>query len=353
MRMPYLDNLRWAAVLLVVAYHVCYLFNGVGVLGAVPGARSLAAGDALLYAVYPWFMVLLFVIAGICARRALGRRSGRDFLRERTRKLLVPSTIGVVVFQWVTGLLNLASAGAFAYLPSPLVYPVAVLSGIGPLWFAQLLWLYSAVLLGLRRLDPKDRLWKAGARATSLPALLALAVPVWAAAQVGNLPVITVYRFGIYLAAFLLGYYVLSHEEAQAALARAHRPLAAAALGGGAVYVWHFYGQNYAEAACLQSPWTNLYLWVAVLALLGCGQARWNTETALTRRLAHASFGLYVLHYPVVLAACLLLARWAALPTPANYLLALALTLVVTPALAAGIRRVSFLRWAVLGVPRR
>ena len=40
MRKAWLDNLRWSVVLLVLVYHVCYLFNGVGILGSIPGARA-------------------------------------------------------------------------------------------------------------------------------------------------------------------------------------------------------------------------------------------------------------------------------------------------------------------------
>ena len=32
-RYAYLDHIRWMTVLLVIAYHVCYLFNGVGIFG--------------------------------------------------------------------------------------------------------------------------------------------------------------------------------------------------------------------------------------------------------------------------------------------------------------------------------
>lgn len=45
MRRHYLDNLRWAAVVLVLLYHVCYLFNGVGIPGGLPGSESIPALD--------------------------------------------------------------------------------------------------------------------------------------------------------------------------------------------------------------------------------------------------------------------------------------------------------------------
>ena len=111
-RYAYLDHIRWMTVLLVIVYHVCYLFNGVGILGGVPNARNLPFLDTISGTVYPWFMVLLFVVAGMCARFALVQQGNRAFLRNRARKLLVPSTLGLFVLHWVTGYLNIRMGGA-------------------------------------------------------------------------------------------------------------------------------------------------------------------------------------------------------------------------------------------------
>lgn len=351
MRRPYLDNLRWATVLLVVAYHVCYLFNGVGIPGGIPGAESIPALDTAAGAVYPWFMVLLFAAAGISARWALDRRTVGQFLRERRDKLLVPATLGLFALHWVTGCWNLYLGGGLAYLPGPLVYPVAVLSGTGPLWFAQMLFLFSCLLALIRRLDRRDRLWRACGTGNLLWLLL-LVLPIWGSAQVLNLPVLTMYRFGIYLAAFLTGYLVLSHPEAQRTLERFCLPLLAGALACGGAYCLRWRGRNFTAPACLQSFLTNLYLWLAVLALLGLAGRYWNRETPATRWLARRSFGLYVLHYPVLITLCALLARWGGLSPAWNYALALAAGLGITLLLYELLRRVPVLRYLILGQRR-
>lgn len=279
MRKPWIDALRSGAVLLVVLYHVCYIYNGVGVLGGFSGARSLTAGNVLLYAVYPWFMVLLFAVAGVCAHYSLETRTPHSFLRSRSRTLLVPSTIGVAVFQWTAGLLNLHIAKSLSQMPALMVYPIAVLCGVGPLWFSQMLFLYCCLLAFALRIAPKqtEKLWSLCGRLKGA-ALLALFVPLWCAAQVLNAPVIVVYRFGIYGMAFLLGYFVLSHEETQKLLEALHLPLLVAAVCGGIAYTVHYYGQDYTSQACLQSMWTNLYAWCAVLALFGCTQHWCKTQ---------------------------------------------------------------------------
>ena len=62
MRRHYLDNIRWMTVALVVIYHVIYIYNAVMPPYRRIGAFSeTQAQDALLYILYPWFMILLFI----------------------------------------------------------------------------------------------------------------------------------------------------------------------------------------------------------------------------------------------------------------------------------------------------
>lgn len=83
MRKLYLDNIRWATVILVMIYHVFYMFNAAGVLGGVGSFREVQYQDSFLYFVYPWFMVLLFLIAGISARYALEKTTAKEFLKKK------------------------------------------------------------------------------------------------------------------------------------------------------------------------------------------------------------------------------------------------------------------------------
>ena len=98
MRKTYIDNIRWITVVLVVIYHVIYIFNGVTKYGVIGPFSEKQPQDVYQYIVYPWFMLLLFVVSGIAARFELARRTTKEFIRIRTRKLLVPSTIGLLVF---------------------------------------------------------------------------------------------------------------------------------------------------------------------------------------------------------------------------------------------------------------
>ena len=110
MRKYYLDNIRWATVLVVVFYHVLFMYNHTLTSGVAGAVTDFAGQDALQYLLYPWFMVVLFLVSGACTRYALDKRSAKSFLAERTRKLLVPSTLGLLALAGRRGISTWRSA---------------------------------------------------------------------------------------------------------------------------------------------------------------------------------------------------------------------------------------------------
>lgn len=86
MRKVYIDNIRWITVALVVIYHVIYMFNGVETAGVIGPFVKSQYQDVYQYMVYPWFMLLLFVVSGMCARFCLEGCSDKAFLKKRTQK---------------------------------------------------------------------------------------------------------------------------------------------------------------------------------------------------------------------------------------------------------------------------
>lgn len=352
MRKHYLDNLRWATVILVLVYHVFYIFNGLGIPGAIPGAKNIPAFDWAAGLIYPWFMVLLFVIAGMSARYALQKRTAKQFLRERAVKLLLPSTLGLFAVHWITGYLNIKIGGGLEYIPKPLLYPISALSGIGPLWFIQMLFLFSCALILLRKADREDKIWALCGKA-DVPFILSLSVLIFGAAQILNMPVLTMYRFGIYFTAFLIGYYVFSHEEVQARIEKMRVPMACLTLAGAALYAGRWGGMDYTAPRCLESLITNLYLWAAVLALLGFGRRYLNVETAFSRYMARSSFGVYILHYPgLMLTGYILHSRFNFRPA-VNYALALGLETAFSFAAYELFKRIPLVNLLVLGMSRK
>lgn len=354
MRKYYLDNIRWATVLAVVFYHVLFMYNHTLTAGVAGAVTDFAGQDALQYLLYPWFMVVLFLVSGACTRYALDKRSAKAFLAERTRKLLVPSTLGLLVLGWAQGYFNMAFSGAFtnipAGVPAPVLYLIMVLSGTGVLWTCHVLWVCALVLLAVRRIEGGRLL----AKCAALPcwAVVLLGVAAWAAAQVLNMPVIAVYRFGIYLFSYLAGYYVFSQQAVVDALARRAPILCGAAAVLGAAYLWRSWGLNYAEAPNVNSPLAISYAWAACLAIFG-GMKRWGDRTGrFAAFMTRHSFGLYICHYLALSAAayglvCCL--RWRGVGV---YLLSAAAAFGGGLALYAVLRRIPVVRYCVFGIQK-
>ena len=351
-RKRYLDNIRWAVVAVVVVYHVFYMYNAEGVLGGLGKITKLDVQwyDLLLYAVSPWLMPVLFLVSGICARLALGKRSDREYFKSRTTKLLVPGTVGLFVFQFIQGWISISLGDGLGTIEAPglVKYLIMALSGQGVLWYIQLLWVLTALLLLIRKLE-KDRLWTRCGH-IGIAGIALLALPVWAAAQVLNTPVVVVYRFGFYGIVFLLGYFVFSHGETVDALKRYFVPLLGISAALGIAFCAVYFGQNYADAPVNRTPLFVGYAWFGSLAILGGAAKYADFETPFTRWMGARSFGLYVFHYLGVSAIALFLAKPVLVPPALAYLLSLIAGFAVGYLLNALISRLPFFRWAVLGI---
>ena len=214
MRKHYLDNIRWATIVLVVIYHVLYMYNAEGILGGLGKITNLQIQhyDIFQYLVYPWFMPVLFLVAGISSRLYLDTHADKEFVKSRTLKLLVPSTIGLLFFQFIQGYVSMSLGGAFEALaaenvPAPVLFIIMLASGSGVLWFCHLLWLYSIVLVLFRKAE-KGKLLALGAK-TPVWLIVLFYFVVWGGAQILNTPIVSVYRCAFYFVFFMLGYYVL------------------------------------------------------------------------------------------------------------------------------------------------
>lgn len=165
------------------------------------------------------------------------------------------------------------------------------------------------------------------------------------------MPVITTYRLGIYLTAFLLGYAVFAHESVMARVERMRWGTLAAVVIGAAAYGAWTNGQNFTDACVSAKPvGLNVYLWAVVLAILGNARHYLHQETAESRFFTQRSYALYVVHYPVLLLTASLLTERTTLPAALMYLLTLVIGFGATLGLSEGICRIPGIRYLVLGI---
>lgn len=354
MRKSYIDNLRWVTVVLVVFYHVFYMYNAEGVLGTIGKITDLEVQyyDVYQYIVYPWFMALLFIVSGISARYYIERHTVKEFIKSRTVKLLVPSTIGLFVFQFIQGYINASCSKAGSIeAPGFVRYIIYCLSGIGVLWYIQLLWLFSLAIVLIKKID-KDRFWNI-CRKTPFWVLILIAVLFWGAGQILNTPVIVSYRFGLYFLAYLLGYFVFSHDEVIEVTKRYFPLFAVIAVGLGTAFCIVYFGQNYADDPIYRSPLFLLYGWFGCVAMIGGFAKYFDFTNNFTKWMGSHSWGLYVFHYLGISMVALYLAKPDLVPAWGCYLLSAIAGFGLSYILYFVISKIPFFRWAVLGISKK
>ena len=366
MRKHWIDNLRWVTVLLVLFYHVFYFYNNKGVFGGIGGfgeyPQCKQYQDVIMYILYPWFMPLMFLLAGISSRYALEKQSAGEWFKARTRKLLVPGTIGLLVFHWMVGYFNTVVAarqGVFDGVPVIAKYFIMAFSGTGPLWFIQVLWLLCLVLLLVRVIDRKDKIWSWCGKA-NLVVVILLGVLFWAGEQTlikNPRPesldgLLNLYKPLFYLVPFLLGYFVFSHDEVQEKLQKAWIPLLACAVVAGIVLIVTTFGQDNTSPQYLGSPLNCLYGWLMCLAMMAWFKARFDRTGAFAGYMTRSSYGVYILHYLVIAALGYMMKQYTSLAPWMMYAILFVAVMTIPFALNEIIKRIPFIRWCVLGIKK-
>ncbi|MCR5225801.1 MAG: acyltransferase [Eubacterium sp.] len=358
-RKYFVDNIRWVTVILVLIYHVLLMYNGVGINVGCGKITNLSVQhyDMYMYFVYPWFMPVLFLVAGMSSRYYLDSHTNKEFIRSRTTKLLVPSTIGLFFFQFIQGYVSMALGDAFDNMkevPGVIKYFIMVLSGQGVLWFAMLLWVYSLLLVLVRKIE-KGKLLETGSK-TPIWMMILFYIPVWASGLIMNTPVITVYRISFYFVFFMLGYYVFSNDEV---IERVKKVAILAVIIGVVISIafsiYYFAVKDMANFA--DKPVNRTFLYAASayfgsLAMVAGFAKFFDFSNGLTKWMSKKSFGLYVFHYLGISTVALVFGKTGMLPAALVYMLSLVAGFVFGFGLYEIISRIPFYRWAVLGVKK-
>ena len=363
MRKHWIDNLRWVTVLLVLLYHVFYFYNNKGVIGGIGGfGDGPQYQDIIMYILYPWFMPLLFILAGVSARYALEKRSPKEWFRARTRKLLVPSTIGLFFFGAFIGWYNskFAADGALDGLPLLVKYFIWVISGTGPLWFIQDLWLFSLILLIVRKLDARNKLYDLCGR-TGIATLILMGVLFWLGHQtliVSPDPqsaqgLLNLYKPQFYIIPLLMGYFIFPHDRVQEMLGKVWAPMMACAGAAGVILITTTFGQDNTLPQYLQTPMNNIYGWLMCLAMMGWFKAKFNTTDRFATYMTGASYGIYIVHYLVIASLGYTLRTSTHLHPVFIYLILTAAVFVLSPLLYEILHRIPFLRWCIFGETKK
>lgn len=303
MRKYYMDNLRSLSILLLFPVHTFMIWNDFGSRFYIwEGENKICS--TLIVLVNPWFMPLLFVLAGMSARYALKRRSGKVFAAERIRKLGIPFLSGLLLLVPVQTLYArkyfFRYEGGYWENLKYFFTHVTDFSGYdgaftpGQLWFILFLLLIALISLPLFLKFPYEKVSKQVGR-TSVLILLLCFLPVWVLYYLGNFGG---FSLGKNFALYLLGYYVLSGDRVMETLEKNAVMLlclwlAGTALLGGLYYKYSYYGDL----------WVCLIGWIGILALLVIGKKYLNRRIKFTDYFQEISYPVYLLHQSILVAA--------------------------------------------------
>ncbi len=144
-RLAWIDNLRTFIIILVVSMHACVTYSYVGgwYTNHPPGPSNFELTIFILWQAHlqSFFMGLLFFLAGTFAHRGMQKRGSMNFLKERMVRLGIPSLIYMLCIEPLLTYSQLNpgendvsqpyNAYWFEYITSGKFF-----AGSGPTWFA-------------------------------------------------------------------------------------------------------------------------------------------------------------------------------------------------------------------------
>lgn len=302
MRKHYIDNLRNITILLLFPVHTFMIWNDFGSRFYIwQGENKILS--TLIVLINPWFMPLLFVLAGMSARYALEKRTTKEFVIQRVNKLLIPFVCGMIFlvpfqtlyarrfFDDYEGSLLDHWKYFFTHLTDFSGYDGAFTPG--HLWFILFLFLISMLALILFRLAPYERM---AVMVEKMPVLgvLLLFFPIWLMYYLGNFGGFSI---GKNFALYLTGYYVLSNDLIIEKLERNIKWLAAFCVIGTILSVALYYNFSY-----YGDLWVNFIGFITILVLLVAAKRFLNKRTGFTEYFNRASYPIYILHQSILVA---------------------------------------------------
>ena len=367
-RRHHLDAIRVSAILLLIPYHAArYIQKGDGDPRIV---------DAAVWFVHTWHMPLFFAISGFLAASALSRSTAALQLRARFRRLGLPLFIGMLT---VVPLANLLVIGAAALWPRKGELPpkreldLANVFSLTPrhLWFIAYLLMISLVAIGVwLAIQRAPRLgaaikrgfaslmasWWAVPALASISAAILITKTGWVAGgSAANSLVPAPTLFAYYSLFFLFGWLLSGQSELIEQLKRGAwlRLVAGALIAVPAFLLFYDHGDftgNVGTPGLLAEIdelrlygllTVGLVCWLTLFGIWGVLARYLNKESRVMRYLSDASFWIYLIHIPFLVALQSTLST-TDLATPVRWGLAVSGTLALalgTYALIRGTRK--------------
>ena len=295
-RVHYIDNLRWITISLLVIYHACMAYNTWGEKNYI-FFKDLKPLAFIVVLISPWFMPLMFLLAGVSASYSLSKRGYGKFIGERFKRLGIPLLIGLIintpVLSYIADITHNRYEGNFIQHYVIFFSRFTDLSGydggfaLGHLWFLLVLILISLIGCLVIKLLPQNK----SAMLVSGIVIALIGAATFDVKLLGK-PLIT------YLCAFLLGYYFFSKKEFVKKLAEFKWELVAvfiiSTVANAVLFVFAG-GPKILNNICNYSSLIS-----GLPALICLGHDHLSFTGKLSESFSKMSYAFYIVHFPVV-----------------------------------------------------
>lgn len=337
-RIHYIDNLRWMTVSLLILFHAAIAYNTWGEENYIFFEPIKPIASVVTF-INPWFMPLMFLLAGVSSRYSMQKRGTAAFIRERLIRLGIPLVFGIIVLNPILSFIADKSHNGYegGYFEHYGVYFTRItdLTGydggftFGHLWFLLILFVISLLSCAIIKLIPKS---KTATRITGV--LLSVAAVATFDIKFFSKPLM------MFLCVYLLGYYVFADRDFVARLS-----------GFKWIFITLFLFSSVADVVLyiyidgfdiLNTVCWYISFMTGITALFCFGYQHLDFSNRFTKFSAGISYGFYIIHFPIVI-VCQYCLSLIGVNAVVNFFLTLLLTYPLTAGLCYLIQKTRFI----------
>lgn len=299
-RKHYIDNLRWSCILLLIPFHAAMAWNSLGEGNYIYFAANKFLSSFIMI-ISPWYMPLLFVLAGISTRYALIKRNYAQFATERIKKLFIPLVTGIItvvaLMAYLADCFNKGYTGSYLNHYLYFFTHLTDFSGYdgcwtpGHLWFLLYLFIISLICLVIiavqRKLAPNFSINR-----LPIGIVMMLCILTSISEKVLNIGGKSIAKF---LILFLAGYYIFAEEEILKKLSKYIYLLGTIFILTDIATTYLFIWIEKSDMLCFIA--CRLAEWFGILTLLGWSRIHFNQSNIITNYFTKRSFLIYIFHF--------------------------------------------------------
>ncbi len=300
MRKHYIDNLRWIILLILIPYHAAQAWNTWGEPNYIyfEGNRFISS---IIVFFSPYFMPLLFVLAGVSTKFALQKRTNKEYLVERVKRLFVPLVFGTIVLMpimtYLADRFNYSYSGGFVEHYAIFFTKYTDLIGadggfsLGQFWFLLYLFIISVVGVGVITLSKRIVLKSEIIIPFWLVCLLGLPLPLLSELlPIGGKSLVE------YMYLFMLGYYIFADDKI---IDKAEKNCWLLFGIGFVATILNTYLFIWAdkEFALMNTVTKYVSEWIMIIALIGLAKKYLNFSGNVSSYMNKRSFLFYIYHF--------------------------------------------------------